>query len=178
VLAELGVAGLRDRPPLSGSAAVLGLDRVGEFSGVARCAAAHVPRDFLDLFLNCPVRHLVDDARPVGAHDRQRVSWQARPAVNATKHILFVMGIIGLIGAFIPFVEVKRSGIALELTAKELSFGLEKTHKLINYQLPAIAEAKLPPDVKSARDDVRLVAQALKFSIATSVLLIVEPKRF
>lgn len=86
--------------------------------------------------------------------------------MNATKHLLFVMGIVGMIGAFVPFVEVKQRGIALELTAKELSLGLESVHKAINYQLPALAEAKLPPDIKSARDDVRLVAQALKFSLA------------
>jgi hypothetical protein len=85
--------------------------------------------------------------------------------MNATKHLLFVIGIIGIIGAFVPLVEVKQRGIALELTAKELSLGLENVHKAINYQLPAIAEAKLPPDIKSARDDVRLVAQALKFSL-------------
>lgn len=86
--------------------------------------------------------------------------------MRATKHVLFVVGIIGIIGAFVPFVEVKQRGIALELTAKELSLGLENVHKAINYQLPKIAEAKLPPDIKSARDDVRLVAQALKFSLA------------
>lgn len=86
--------------------------------------------------------------------------------MKATKHLLFAFALIGLIGAFIPFVKVAQRGISLELTAKELSFGLEKAHKAINYQLPKLAEAKLPPDIKMARDDLRLVAQALKFSMA------------
>lgn len=86
-----------------------------------------------------------------------------------TKHVLFAFAMIGMIGAFVPFVRIEQRGIALELTAKELSFGLERTHKLIGYQLPAIAEAKLPPDVKSTRDDLRLVAKALRFSIALYV---------
>lgn len=86
--------------------------------------------------------------------------------MKATKHVLFVFAIIGVIGAFVPFVEVKQRGIALELTAKELSLGLENVHKALNYQLPKIAEARIPADIKSARDDVRLVAQALKFSLA------------
>ena len=86
--------------------------------------------------------------------------------MKATKHVLFAFAIIGVIGAFVPFAQIKSRGITLELTAKELSLGLESVHKAINYQLPSIAEARIPPDLKSARDDARLVAQALKFSLA------------
>lgn len=89
--------------------------------------------------------------------------------MTSTKHVLFAFAIIGMIGAFVPFVRVAQRGIGIELTAKELSFGFERAHKLIDYRLPAIAEAKLPADVKSARDDLRLVARALKFSIALYV---------
>lgn len=86
--------------------------------------------------------------------------------MRATKHLLFIIAILGVTGAFLPFLEIRSHGVPLKLTARELSFGFEKAHKAIAYKLPAFAEARLPGDVKSTRDDIRLVASAVKFAMA------------
>ena len=87
------------------------------------------------------------------------------PLVRATKHILFAIAIIGMVGAFMPFMTIRSHGVPLDVTARELTFGFERTHKLIDYKLPAFAEKRLPADVRSTRDDIRLVAGALKYAM-------------
>jgi len=86
--------------------------------------------------------------------------------VRATKHILFAIAIIGLVGAFMPLIRIRSHGIPMDVTPRELSFGFEKAHKIIDYELPAFAEKRLPADIKSTRDDIRLVAGAMKWAMA------------
>lgn len=86
--------------------------------------------------------------------------------VRATKHILFAIAIIGIVGAFLPLIQIRSHGIPLDVTPKELSFGFEKAHKIVDYKLPAFAEKRLPTDIKDTRDDIRLVAHAMKWALA------------
>lgn len=89
--------------------------------------------------------------------------------MRAAKHILFVAGLIGLIGMFVPLVSLGRGLLHVEVTAKELSFGLTKTHKLIDKEIPAIVARKLPRDVLSGRDDVRTVLKGLRGAAAAFI---------
>lgn len=86
--------------------------------------------------------------------------------VRAAKHILFAIALIGIVGAFLPLIQIRSHGIPMDVTPKELSFGFEKAHKVIDYKLPAFAEKRLPADIKSTRDDIRLVGQAMKWAMA------------
>ena len=86
--------------------------------------------------------------------------------MRATKHILFAIALIGIVGAFLPLIQIRSHGIPLDVTPKELSFGFEKAHKVIDYKLPAFAEKRLPADIVSTRDDIRLVGQAMKWAMA------------
>lgn len=92
--------------------------------------------------------------------------WQAHLSVRATKHILFAIAIIGIVGAFMPLIQIRSHGIPMDVTPRELSFGFEKAHKVIDYKLPGFAEKRLPADIKSTRDDIRLVAGAMKWAMA------------
>jgi hypothetical protein len=87
-------------------------------------------------------------------------------SVRATKHILFAIAIIGIVGAFLPLIQIRSHGIPLDVTPKELSFGFEKAHALIDYKLPSFAEKRLPADIRSTREDIRLVGQAMKWAMA------------
>ncbi|HEY4175663.1 MAG TPA: hypothetical protein VGM90_02465 [Kofleriaceae bacterium] len=86
-----------------------------------------------------------------------------------TKHFLLAIALLGISGIYLPFVTVRSHGIPVRLTARELSFGFERTHKVIDYDLPSFAEARLPGDVKDTRDDVRLVAGAIKWAFAVYI---------
>lgn len=87
-------------------------------------------------------------------------------SVRATKHILFAIAIIGIVGAFLPLIQIRSHGIPFDVTPKELSFGFEKAHKVIDYKLPAFAEKRLPEDIRSTREDLRLVGGAVKWAMA------------
>jgi len=76
------------------------------------------------------------------------------------KHLLLAAGLAGVIGMFLPLIEIKHGPIVMGLTAGQLSFGMDKTHSLLERQLPSFAEKRLPGGVRSARDDARLVAEA------------------
>jgi len=80
--------------------------------------------------------------------------------VPASRFLFLVAGILGLLALFRPLVGVGRGLVHVELSAYELSFGLTRTHAIIEKQLPQIAERHLPPDVRETRDDVKLVAEA------------------
>jgi hypothetical protein len=86
--------------------------------------------------------------------------------VRATKHILFAIALIGIVGAFLPLIQIRSHGVPIDVTPKELSFGFEKGHQLLDYKLPSFAEKRLPADIRSTRDDIRLVAQAMKWAMA------------
>jgi hypothetical protein len=88
------------------------------------------------------------------------------PNVRATKHILFAIALIGIVGAFMPLVQVRSHGIPFDFTPRELSFGFERTHKILDYKLPAFAEKRIPAEIRDTRDDVRIVATAMKYAMA------------
>ena len=79
---------------------------------------------------------------------------------RAWKHIVFVAGVVGVIGLFVPLLEIRHDLVAVELTAKELTFGHEGAHALLNKRLPRILEDRIPAAIRSGRDDARLVAHA------------------
>ena len=89
--------------------------------------------------------------------------------MRAAKHILFVAGLIGLIGMFVPLVSLGKGITHVEVTAKELSFGLTRTHALLEREIPPLVAKRLPPDVLSGRDDVRTVLKALRGSAAAFI---------
>jgi len=86
--------------------------------------------------------------------------------VRPWKHVLVLVGALGVIGAFLPLIEVQRSGVTFAFSARELSFGMERAHKLIDRQLPALVEAHIPTSVREARSDIRTVAEATRFAMA------------
>ena len=75
------------------------------------------------------------------------------------KHIVFVAGVVGVVGLFVPVLEIRHDVVAIELTAKELTFGFKGTHALLARNLPAILEKRLPASIRSGRDDARQIAQ-------------------
>ncbi|HEY5936655.1 MAG TPA: hypothetical protein VIU61_18530 [Kofleriaceae bacterium] len=78
------------------------------------------------------------------------------------KHIVFVAGFVGLVGLFVPLLEIRHGIVAVELSAKELTFGFKGTHALLQKELPKMIEKRLPASIRSGRDDARLIAEASK----------------
>jgi hypothetical protein len=60
--------------------------------------------------------------------------------------------------------EVKQGKVAVEFSARQLSFGFERERSLLERNLPRVAEKYLPGSVRSARDDARLVNEAVRWS--------------
>lgn len=85
--------------------------------------------------------------------------------MKVAKHVLLLLGLAGLIGVFMPLAELRKGPVGVTLTAKELSFGLEKTHGVLDRKLPSFAERRLPGVVRDTRDDVKLVADYLKWAV-------------
>jgi hypothetical protein len=76
------------------------------------------------------------------------------------KYMMIVAGLIGFAGMFLPLVEVRHGPIVLGFSAKDLSFGMDRTHSLLDKEIPKFAERRLPADLRGAREDARLVAEA------------------
>ncbi|MEO8705227.1 MAG: hypothetical protein ABI867_34595 [Kofleriaceae bacterium] len=76
------------------------------------------------------------------------------------KYLMIIAGLIGLAGFFLPLVEVRHGPIVMGFSAKELSFGMSRTHALLDQEIPKFAERRLPADLRSGREDARLVADA------------------
>ena len=89
--------------------------------------------------------------------------------MRAAKHILFVAGLIGLIGMFVPLVSLGKGLTHVEVTAKELSFGLSRTHALLDKEIPILVQSRIPKDVIEGRDDVRTVLKALRGAAAAFI---------
>jgi hypothetical protein len=89
--------------------------------------------------------------------------------LKAAKHILFVAGLIGVIGMFVPLVSLGKNLSHVEVTAKELSFGLTKVHSLLEKDIPAAIKKRMPADVIEGRDDVRTVLKALRGAAAAFI---------
>lgn len=86
--------------------------------------------------------------------------------MKAAKHILFAAGLIGLIGMFVPLVSFGKKLTHMEVSAKELSFGLSRTHALIDKEIPSSVAKHVRKDLLEARDDVRTVLKALRVAAA------------
>jgi len=84
--------------------------------------------------------------------------------MRATKVFLLAIALIGASGIFMDLIVVKTHGIPIKLTARQLSFGFERTHKVLDYKLPPFVEKRVPRDYLDARDDARLVAGAVKWA--------------
>jgi hypothetical protein len=82
------------------------------------------------------------------------------------KHVLLAIALIGMSGIALPFVTVRSHGFPKEYTAKELSFGFERTRKALDYKVPGFIEKRLPQDAVWARDDARVVSDAMKWAMA------------
>ena len=80
------------------------------------------------------------------------------------KQVVLVAGILGVSGAFAPMLEIKQGRVAIELSARRLSFGFDREYNLVDHNLPRLAEKYLPSSIRSTRDDVRLVAQAARWA--------------
>lgn len=89
--------------------------------------------------------------------------------VKLWKHLMLLAGLLGLVGVFTPLIETRtqtRFGpAALQLTAYELSFGFDKGHEILGRDLGPLVEKHLSANVKEARADARLVAEASRGAV-------------
>ena len=95
--------------------------------------------------------------------------------MTVAKHLLILLGLVGVLGAVMPLAELRKGPAGVTLSAKELSFGLEKTHGMLDKQLPGFLAKRIPADVRDTRDDVKMVADYLKWAVfvfAPAVLLV------
>lgn len=80
----------------------------------------------------------------------------------APRYLLLIAGIIGVFAVFRPLVGVGKGPLRIQLSAYDLSFGMDRTHKLLDKKLPSTVEKRLPADWRETRDDIKLVADAAK----------------
>ncbi len=85
--------------------------------------------------------------------------------MKVAKHVLILLGLVGVLGAVMPFAQVRKGVAAWTLSAKDLSFGLGKTHAALDTKLPKIVAKKLGSDLTDTRDDLKMVADYLKWSV-------------
>ena len=83
--------------------------------------------------------------------------------MRAWKHIVLLIGILGASGFFAPMVEVKQGRVAIEFSARRLSFDFDREHSALERSLPPLAEKYLPRSARSARDDARLAARVSRW---------------
>jgi hypothetical protein len=76
--------------------------------------------------------------------------------------MLLAACVAGIVGLFLPFVEVK-GPIALGFTAFDLSFGMEKSHKIVDAKIPAIMKRRMKR-MRSAQEDLQLVLEVSRFA--------------
>lgn len=84
--------------------------------------------------------------------------------MKVAKHVLILLGLVGVLGVIMPFAQVRKGVVAVALTAKELSFGLDKTHAALDRKLPKLVEKRLGSTVTDTRDDLKIVADILKWA--------------
>ena len=94
-----------------------------------------------------------------------------------SRYLLLIAGILGVLAIFQPLIAIGRGPIKVKLSAYELSFGLDRAHKLIDAKIPEFAEKRIKPDLLQTRDDIKLVADAsrgaaLAFVPAMLILLL------
>ena len=86
--------------------------------------------------------------------------------MRATKVFLLAIALIGMSAVWQPMITVHTHGIPFKVTARELSFGFERTHKVLDFKIPGFVEKRIPQDYVDARDDARLVGRAVKWAFA------------
>jgi len=87
--------------------------------------------------------------------------------------MLLIAGIIGVLAMFQPMIALGRGPLKIKTSAYELSFGLDRVHKLVDRKLPGFAEARIPADVLQTRDDIKLVAHASRAAAVAYVPAII-----
>lgn len=96
---------------------------------------------------------------------------------SSARYIVLIAGIVGVLGMFQPLMKLGHWKLRTELSAYELSFGLSKTHKALDTKLPFVVEMKIPPDIREARDDIKIIMDASKNAalayIPAAVLLLI-----
>lgn len=85
--------------------------------------------------------------------------------MKVAKHVLLLLGLVGVLGVVMPFAELRKGPVGVALTAKELSFGLDKTHALLDRKLPKLVEKHLSADARDTRDDVKMAVDYLKWAV-------------
>jgi hypothetical protein len=86
--------------------------------------------------------------------------------------MFLIAGIIGVLAIFQPIVALGRGPLKIDVSAYELSFGLTKTHKIIDQKLPRFAEKRISADILQTRDDIKLVADASRGAVLAYVPVI------
>ncbi len=84
--------------------------------------------------------------------------------MKAAKPILFFAGLLGFVGLFLPLFAAGRGPVRMTLSARDLSFGLARTHQLIDAPIPGFVQKRIPRQVLSDREDVRMIAHASRFA--------------
>lgn len=82
----------------------------------------------------------------------------------SARYIVFIAGLLGVLAMFQPLMKIGHYKLRTEVSAYDLSFGLEKTHKALNAKLPFVIGRRIPPDVRQAREDIKVVMDASKFA--------------
>lgn len=78
----------------------------------------------------------------------------------ASRYLILLAGLLGVFAMFQPMMSLGRGPLKVEVSAYDLSFGLDKTHMALDAKIPAIAKKRIPADVLSTRDDIKLIADA------------------
>lgn len=76
--------------------------------------------------------------------------------------------VAGIAGLFLPFVEVHTPIVRVGFTAFDLTFKMDRAHKLVDTKLPALAKRRLKR-VTSAQEDLRLALEASRFAAVAFV---------
>ena len=99
--------------------------------------------------------------------------------MTAWRKIVLVAGVVGVMAIFLPLFELRHGPAGLSFSARELSFGLTRTHQLLDHRIPAAIEKRLPAlekrlsssmrgTVEEARgdlEDARTVVQAARGAV-------------
>jgi hypothetical protein len=108
-----------------------------------------------------------------------------RRAMKPWSLMLVAAGIAGVFGLFLPLVEVKHRAIVVSYSAKQLSFGMDNAHKLLDSyeaaqgvldkRAPRLGK-KIPGDLRYGEQDARMVADASRgaaLAFAPAAILLV-----
>ncbi|HWO18242.1 MAG TPA: hypothetical protein VNO30_05685 [Kofleriaceae bacterium] len=85
------------------------------------------------------------------------------------KHVLLLIGILGVAGIFAPMLVVKHGKMPVQFSARRLSFDFERAYAVVERDLPRVAEKYLPRSVRSTREDARLVTKVARWAVAAYV---------